>query len=79
MTTELYEIEYVEMTPAQLEESKESEEWVEILEIIAEVEGDAFDAIHFWVIDKEWSLIDYRQVKQGVPLAFLSPTHYMAL
>ncbi|MBN3957517.1 MAG: hypothetical protein HWQ39_01245 [Nostoc sp. NMS8] len=64
------------MTPAQVEES---EDGLEILEIVAEVEGDAFEAIHFWIIDMEWSLVDYHKVKGAIPLAFLSPTHYIAL
>ncbi|MEH1817483.1 MAG: hypothetical protein V7L31_00025 [Nostoc sp.] len=76
MTTELYKIQYVEMTPAQVEESEDE---LEILEIVAEVEGDAFEAIHFWIIDMEWSIVDYHQVKGVIPLVFLSPMHYMAL
>ncbi len=48
------------------------------LEVIAEVDGDPFDAIHFW-IDMEWSIIDYRQVQEGVAAIYLSPTHYMEL
>ncbi|MBD2516856.1 hypothetical protein H6G93_17895 [Nostoc sp. FACHB-973] len=72
----LYKIEYLEMTPAQEEES---DEWVDALEIIAEVDGDPFEAIHFWIIDMEWSIIDYRQVEEGIPAIYLSPTHYMEL
>ncbi len=76
MTTELYKIEYVEMTPAQAEES---EEGLEFLELIAEVDGDAFDAIHFWARDMEWSLIRYDEIKEGTPELYISPTHYMEL
>ncbi|MBD2536934.1 hypothetical protein H6G97_50090 [Nostoc flagelliforme FACHB-838] len=72
----LYKIEYVEMTPA---EAEESEEGLEILEVIAEVDGDPFDAINSWAKDMEWSIVNYRQVKEGIPFIYLSPTGYIEL
>lgn len=75
MTTELYKIEYVEMTPAQAEESDD----LEFLEVIAQVDDDAFEAINFWAIDMEWTLVNYDQVQEGIPKLYMSPTHYMVL
>ena len=76
MATELYKIEYVEMTPAQAEES---EDGLEILEVVVEVDGDVFEAVNFWAIDMEWTLVNYNQIEEGIPKLYLSPTHYMVL
>ncbi|MEH2135113.1 hypothetical protein [Nostoc sp.] len=76
MAIELYKIEYVEMTPS---EAEDSEEGLEILEVVAEVDGDVFDAVHFWAIDMEWTLVNHNQIGEGIPKLYLSPTHYMVL
>ncbi|KOP23104.1 hypothetical protein AMR41_27740 [Hapalosiphon sp. MRB220] len=77
MTTRLYKIEYVELNPV---EAEESEDGLEILEIIAEVDGDVDDAITFWAKDMDWTIVNYSElIPKEEPKIYMASTNYLEL
>ncbi|MBD2479972.1 hypothetical protein [Anabaena sp. FACHB-83] len=73
----LYKVTYVEMTPDEAEES----DGLELLDLIAEIDGNVDDAVCFWAADQGYSIVNWKQLTSvnKEPEMYMSPCSYIYL